>query len=432
MSSQQTKPPHPFTFPDYRSYLVARFSSTLAQNGMVVVIGWQVYDIARQTMDLKDAAFQLGLIGVAQFLPLLLLTLVVGWTADRIDRRWIARCAVLLEASCAIALAVLAWSDRTTLPALFGIAALLGVARAFAGPALSALAPNLVPPASLPTAIALSSIAWQSGGIVGPAAGGYLYAHSHWLPFACAAALFLVSFVGLMTIGPIARTALDRGANPWRQMIDGLHYVRHNRIVFGAISLDLFAVLLGGATAMLPIYARDVLNVGAEGLGHLRAAPAFGAAATALWFSFRPLKNEVGVKMLIAVGVFGAATVVFGLSRNVALSLLCLAILGVADMFSVYVRQSLIQLSTPNDMRGRVGAVSSLFVSGSNELGEAESGFLAALIGPVAAVVAGGVGAIGIALLWSRLFPELRAARTFTPPARLEDPPLTPAQETQS
>jgi MFS family permease len=425
-----TKPPHPLRFPDYRAYLIARFCSTLAQNAMVVVIGWQVYDIARRTMAPKEAAFQLGLIGVAQFVPLLLLTLVVGWTADRIDRRWIARGAVLLEAGCAGTLAWFAWTNSTTLPILFTIAALLGVARAFAGPALGALAPNLVPAAILPTAIALSSIAWQTGGIVGPAAGGYLYAHSHWLPFATATGLFLITFLALMAIGPIARTTLDRGANPWRQMIDGLHYVRHNRIVFGAISLDLFAVLLGGATAMLPIYARDVLHVGAEGLGHLRAAPAFGAAATALWFAFRPLKQDVGVKMLAAVGVFGAATVVFGLSTNMLLSLACLMLLGIADMFSVYVRQSLIQLSTPNEMRGRVGAVSSLFISGSNELGEAESGFLAALVGPVAAVVAGGVGAMLVAALWSRWFPELRAARSFDAPP-IENPPLDTAQETK-
>ena len=426
-----TKAPHPLTFPDYRAYLVARFASTLAQNAMVVVIGWQVYDIARRTMAPKEAAFQLGLIGVAQFVPLLLLTLVVGWTADRIDRRWIARCAVLLEASCAATLAWLAWTDTTSLPALFGIASLLGVARAFAGPALGALAPNLVPAASLPTAIALGSIAWQTGGIIGPAAGGYLYAHSHWMPFTVASILFLTAFTGLMMIGPIPRTTLDRKANPWRQMVDGLHYVRHNRIVFGAISLDLFAVLLGGATAMLPIYARDVLHVGAEGLGHLRAAPAFGAASTALWFAFRPLKNDVGVKMLAAVAVFGLATIVFGLSTNLLLSLFCLMMLGIADMFSVYVRQSLIQLSTPNEMRGRVGAVSSLFISGSNELGEAESGFLAALVGPVAAVVAGGVGAVLVAGLWSRWFPELRNARTFTP-APIENPTLATAQETKS
>jgi hypothetical protein len=220
----------------------------------------------------------------------------------------------------------------------------------------------------------------------------------------------------MFMIGPKPRSAIEGSTNPWRQMVDGLSYVRQNRLVLGAISLDLFAVLLGGATAMLPIYARDILMAGPTGLGHLRAAPAIGATLVALYFSFRPLKHNVGAKMLGAVGVFGAATVVFGLSRSMALSLVCLALLGAADMFSVYVRQSLIQLYTPDAMRGRVGSVSTLFISASNELGEAESGFLAALIGPVAAVVAGGIGAIGITLLWAKWFPELRRARSFDVP----------------
>ena len=236
-------------------------------------------------------------------------------------------------------------------------------------------------------------------------------------------ALFTVSFISLMMIGPIPRTSLDRKANPWRQMIDGLHYVRQNQLVLGAISLDLFAVLLGGATAMLPIYARDILHVGSGGLGILRLAPAVGAVGMAAWFAYRPLKNNVGVKMLMAVGVFGTATIIFGFSRWLPLSLACLVMLGAADMLSVYVRQSLIQLYTPNEMRGRVGAVSTLFISGSNELGEAESGFLAAAIGPVAAVVGGGIGAILVTLLWSRLFPALKNARTFAPPRSLEDIP---------
>jgi hypothetical protein len=199
-------------------------------------------------------------------------------------------------------------------------------------------------------------------------------------------------------------------------MVEGLRYVRRNRLVLGAISLDLFAVLLGGATAMLPVFARDVLHAGPEGLGHLRAAPAVGATLTAAFFSVRPLKHNVGMKMLTAVGVFGTATIVFGFSRWMPLSLACLALLGAADMFSVYVRQSLIQLYTPDAMRGRVGAVSSLFISASNELGETESGFLGALIGPVAAVIVGGVGAIGVVLLWSWWFPELRLAKTFDAP----------------
>jgi MFS family permease len=398
----------------------------LSQMAMVVVIGWQVYDLSRAQLGMspREAALQLGLIGVAQFLPLLVLTLVVGWVADRIDRRWIARAAVALEAGCALTLAWLSWTDTVGLPALFAVAALLGVARAFASPALQALAPNLVPPASLPAAIALSTLAWQTGSIFGPPMGGYLYAGHHALPYAVCAGLFVISFIALMTIRPIKRAQMKGSARPWQQMMDGLHYVRRNQLVLGAISLDLFAVLLGGATAMLPIYARDILHVGAEGLGHLRAAPALGAVIVGLWFAWRPLRNHVGVKLLISVAIFGAATVIFGLSRNMTLSLAMLGLLGGADMLSVYVRQSLIQLYTPDDMRGRVGAVSTLFVSGSNELGEAESGFLAALIGPVSAVVAGGIGAILVAGLWARWFPELRAARTFAPPQTLEDIPL--------
>src|SRR3954466_14481174 len=383
---------------------------------MVIVIGWQVYDIARHTMGVNEAALRLGIIGLVQFVPLFLLTLVTGWTADRVDRRWIGRASVALELGCAAALAWFAWTHTTTLPVLYAVAALLGVARAFAGPALSALAPNLVPREILPRAIAMSSIAWQSGAIAGPALGGYLYAFAPHLPYAVAGGLFILSLFCMFMIRPIPRTGIGGSRNPWRQMVDGLHYVRENRLVLGAISLDLFAVLLGGATAMLPVYARDILHAGPTGLGDLRAAPAVGATLTALFFAYRPLKHDVGVKMLGAVAVFGTATIVFGFSRFMPLSLACLALLGAADMFSVYVRQSLIQLYTPNEMRGRVGAVSSLFISASNELGEAESGFLAALIGPVAAVVGGGVGAVLVTLLWAKWFPGLRLARSFDPP----------------
>ncbi len=413
----------PFAFRDFRYLWATRFASNVAQNSMVVVIGWQVYDIARRTMAPKEAAFQLGMIGIAQFLPLALLTLITGWTADRVDRRWIGRIVLFAEAGCAATLALLAWHGTTTLTAVYIIAAMLGVCRAFAQPAISALAPNLVPAEVLPGAIAASSVAWQIGSIGGPALGGYLYAGAHWLPYTFATTLFLISAIAMMFIRPVPLTALDRRQNPWRQMIDGLHYVRRNRLVLGAISLDLFAVLLGGATAMLPIFARDILMIGSEGLGHLRAAPAVGAALTAVILSFRPLKHNVGVKMLIAVGVFGAATIVFGLSRWLPLSLFCLALLGAGDMLSVYVRQSLIQIYTPNEMRGRVGAVATLFVSGSNELGEAESGLIASLIGPVPAVVVGGIGAVAVTILWAAIFPELPRARTFDPPKTLEDVP---------
>jgi len=299
---------------------------------------------------------------------------------------------------------------------LYGIAALLGVARAFAGPALGALAPNLVPREMLPQAIALSSIAWQSGTVVGPAIGGLLYALSPAAPYEASAALFGLSLACLFLIGPVERPASGKRGSPWAEVGDGIRYVRRNRLVLGAISLDLFAVLLGGATAMLPIFARDILHTGSEGLGYLRAAPAVGATLTAAWFAFRPLKNNVGVKMLLAVAVFGGATILFGLSRSMPLSLACLALLGASDMLSVYVRQSLIQIHTPDAMRGRVGAVSTLFISASNELGEAESGFLAALVGPVVAVVGGGIGAIMVVGIWAWRFPQLRLATTFDAP----------------
>jgi len=408
--------PEPLRIPAFRAYWIARLAATIAQMAMVIVIGWQVYDIARETMDVKAAALRLGFIGLVQFVPLFAFSLVAGWAADRIDRRYIARAAVALELGCAATLAIVASAGIMDLYWLYGIAALLGVARAFAGPALGALAPNLVPRALLPNAIALSSIAWQSGTVVGPAIGGYLYAVSPATPYTVSAILFAVALIGLFMIGAVERPKREKSGNPWAEVGDGLRYVRRNRLVFGAISLDLFAVLLGGATAMLPIFARDVLHTGPEGLGHLRAAPAVGATLTAMWFAFRPLKTNVGVKMLVAVAVFGAATVVFGFSRSMPLSLACLFVLGAADMLSVYVRQSLIQIYTPDAMRGRVGAVSTLFISASNELGEAESGFLAALVGPVVAVVGGGIGAIIVVGLWAWRFPELRLARSFEPP----------------
>ena len=410
--------PQPLRIPDFRAFWLARLTTTIGQMAMVIVIGWQVYDIARATMDIREAAFQLGLIGLVQFVPLFVLTPVSGWVADRMDRRHVARAVILLEMLCALILFAATFGGFISLPILFGVAALLGVARAFAGPALGAMAPNLVPRDILPNAIALSSTAWQTGAIVGPALGGILYDVTPHLPYALSAVLFAFSAICLFTIKPIPRTQIKPGS-PLRQMADGLAYVGRNRLVLGAITLDLFAVLLGGVTAMLPLYARDILQVGADGLGPLRAAPAAGATLTAIFFSIRPLRTNVGVKMLVAVVVFGAATAIFGFSTSYWLSLAMLALLGAADMFSVYIRQSLIQLHTPDEMRGRVAAASTLAISASNELGETRSGFTAALLGPVAATVAGGIAAIGVTLLWALLFPELRRARTF----ELTDPP---------
>lgn len=411
--------PEPLRIPSYRAYWLARLASTIAQMSMVIVIGWQVYDIARQTMDVGDAAFQLGLIGLVQFVPLFVLTPFSGWAADRFDRRLIGRGVLILELLCALILFGATWSGSIGLPILFAVAALLGVARAFAGPAFGALAPNLVPRELLPRAIALSSTAWQAGAIAGPAIGGILYDITPHLSYGVSAALFAFSTICLFLIGPVARTTMAPGS-PLRRMVEGLQYIGRNRFVLGAITLDLFAVLLGGAVAMLPVYARDILQVGAQGLGPLRAAPALGATLTAIYFSVRPLKTNVGVKMLVAVGVFGAATALFGISTNYFFSLAMLALLGSADMFSVFIRQSLIQLHTPDEMRGRVSAGSTLAISASNELGEARSGFTAAWIGPVTATVAGGIAAIVVTLLWAKCFPELRRARTFELP---EPPP---------
>lgn len=413
---QMSAHPHPLSIPNFRAYWAARLSSTLGQYGMMLIIGWQTYTIARETMGPSASAAQLGFIGLLQFLPLFLLTPVVGWVADHLDRRNVARATIGLQIFCAGTLAAFTWAETMSLPVLFSVAVLLGIARAFNGPALSALAPNLVPKEVLPNAIALSSIAWQAGMIVGPAVGGYAYAWTPPAAYIASTALFALAFVCLSFIGKVPRSPIERGKRPIRQIVEGLQYVWVNKLVLGAITLDLFAVLLAGATALLPIYARDILEVGTTGLSQLAAAPAAGAALTALYFSFRPLKTEVGPKMLGAVVVFGLATVIFGLSKWMPLSLTALFFAGAADMFSVYIRQSLIQLHTPDDKRGRVAAVSLLTISASNELGEAESGFLAALVGPVAAVVAGGVGAIAVTLLWAKWFPELRLARTFDVP----------------
>ncbi len=406
----------PFAIPNFRAFFAARLASNIASAMLVIVIGWQVYDLARATMSQRDAAFLLGMIGLAQFLPLFALTLVVGYIADRIDRRLIGRAAVALELGCAAALGLLALAHAVTLVALFVVAVLLGVGRAFMGPALSALAPNLVPRELLPRAIAWNSIGWQVGSVIGPPAGAYLYAAAPALPYLTAAALFAVGLGALFLIGPVPRPERSP-LSPWRATLEGLGYVRRNQIVLGAISLDLFAVLLGGATAMLPVYARDVLHVGVGGLGPLRAAPAAGAAVTALVLTRWQIQRRVGMTMFACVGVFGLATIVFGLSTWVPLSLAALAVLGAADMISVYIRSSLIQLHTPDAMRGRVSAVSSVFISASNELGEFESGLTAAWLGPVEAVVAGGIGAVVVTAVWAWRFPVLRRADRFVAPA---------------
>ena len=425
--------PHPITIPDFRLYWLARFMAVISTMAMVVIIAYQTYDIARTDygMSIKEASFQLGLLGLAQFIPLALLTPVAGWAADRWERRTVARFANSIDMGIALLLGWLTMTDGLNLPLVFLLAALHGVARVFVGPSMTAIVPNIVPPESLPKAIALSSIAWQSASVIGPAAGGFLYESDAALPYWVAAACMFLASVSVSFIRPVHPPPMGRELHPVKQMAEGLRYTWRERFLLGAITLDLFAVLLAGATALMPVYARDILQVGADGLGQMRAAPALGAAAVALLLAFRPLRHNVGVKMLWAVVVFGLATIVFGLSHIIgdftalnamAIALVALVILGAADMLSVYVRSSLVQLNTPDSMRGRVSAVSGLAISASNELGELQSGFAAALLGPVGAVVAGGAGAILVTGVWARLFPELKNARTFEPQFRKPGP----------
>lgn len=411
-------PTSPLRIADYRRFWLARFFAVLATTGTVVIIGYQLYDVARTDygMSMSQAAFQLGLLGFAQFVPVFLLTPVAGVIADRFDRRKVAGIAALLDMCVALGLGVTTELDVRSLPVLYLFAVLHGVVRVFISPSMAAIAPNIVPPQLIPRAIGFNSIAMQAGTIIGPAAYGFLFAADHALPYWTSAVFTLAASIAIQSIRnlppPIVR---EDKPHPIRQIVEGFHFVWRERFLLGCITLDLFAVLLGGATALMPVFARDILHVGPEGLGQMRAATAAGAAIVALWLSFRPLKSNVGVKMLVAVVGYGAATVGFGLSREFLLSLAFLALLGAADMISVFIRSSLVQLRTPDDVRGRVSAISGLAISASNELGELQSGFAAALLGATGAVVFGGGAAIVITLAWAWLFPEIRRARTFEP-----------------
>ncbi len=408
----------PFAYRDFRLLFASRFLTTLAALGLVVALQWLLYDYARTEyrLSIKDGGLYLGLLGLVQFAALLIFFLPAGYAVDRYDRRWLGRFGIAMEIICVLALWIVAANGIRGLWPLLLIALAFGIGRAVAAPAMQALAPNLVPPEVLPTAIAWNSIAWQSAAVAGPALTGLILATSGavGLSIFCLT-LLLISLALAMFIRPVAqppRSALPFGAN----VREGLAFVWSNKLVFGAISLDLFAVLLGGATAMLPVFARDILQVGETGFGWLRAAPALGAALVALWLTQKPLSRGVGPKMFACVGIFGLSTMLFGLSRNFWLSLSALVMLGAADMISVYVRSSLIQLHTPDAMRGRVSSVSTLFIGASNELGEFQSGIATFFLGAVGAVVAGGVGAVLVTLLWASWFPLLRKADTMAPP----------------
>ena len=412
-------PTHPLQIRDYRLVWLARFASVAATTAMVVVVAAQTYQIARTDYgyDTKQAAFLIGTLGLAQFIPFLLLTPVAGLVADRMDRRFVGAASSLLDLTVALSLIAANTLGVISLPLLFVMAALHGAARVFIGPAISSIVPNVVPADILPKAVATGSIAWQSASVLGPALGGFLLAREDALPYVWSAVLLSIAIVALLFIKPLPIKPKS-AEPPLRQMAEGARFVWRERFLLGCVSLDLFAVLLGGATAMLPAFAYDVLHVGDEGLGLLRAAPALGAALVALFLAFFPLSRNVGPKMLWAVAVFGAATLAFGLSKSFPFSLAMLALLGAADQVSVFVRGTLVQLNTPDEMRGRVSSISGLAISASNELGEMQSGLAAGLFGAVWAVALGGVGAIVVTAAWAVLFPELRRAKTFAPQYR--------------
>jgi MFS family permease len=383
-------------------FLLARVSATVAFQMLTVAVGWQMYA-------LTGSALYLGLVGLAQFLPMFILTLPVGHVADRYDRRAIVRACQIVEGLAAMLLAAAGLTGALGKESLLVIVAVIGAARAFEGPSMQSLMPALLPVELFPRAAAYSASAMQVAFIAGPALGGLLYALGSTSVFVVAAVLYLGSSV-LVSLIKVDRAPPKRESATLRSIFAGIAFIRGRQVILGAISLDLFAVLLGGATALLPIYAKDILFTGSLGLGILRSAPAVGALAMSLFLARRPLRRRVGRTMFGAVAVFGLATILFAVSRSFALSLGALVVLGAADVISVVVRQSLVQLRTPDEMRGRVSAVNSMFIGTSNQLGEFESGLTASWFGTVPAVLIGGIGTLVVVALWVRLFPELARA----------------------
>ena len=390
-----------FAHRGYVLYLGTRALSTAGMQVLSVAVGWYVYDLTRDP-------FALGYVGLAQFLPMFLFVLPAGDLADRVDRRLILMGSYLVQAASAGILLWLAFEEVHEVEAFYAALALFGFGRAFTGPASQSLIPLLVPTAKLSQAIALSSSVFQVMVIGGPAAGGAIYLLGPAAAFGACFVLFLIVAFGLVFVRTIRSQAPQTSRlGALARVMEGIAFVRSRPVVLGAISLDLFAVLLGGATALLPIYARDILEVGPEGLGILRSAPGVGAAVIGLILSRYALARHAGRAMFACVALFGLATVVFGLSENFWLSLGALAVLGASDQVSVYVRLTLVQLATPDQMRGRVSSVNMLFINASNELGEFESGITAGWWGAVPAVIVGGLGTLGVVGLWMWLFPQL-------------------------
>ncbi|MCY2983046.1 MAG: MFS transporter [Planctomycetota bacterium] len=387
-----------FRYRPFRHYWSARVCSMGAYQMQVVATGWSVYV-------LTNNPFDLGLVGLVQFLPRIALTLWAGAVADRYDRRWIALICTLAQMLACGMLAIGNWQGFLSRELIFGLIAIIGAARAFEMPTMQSLLPNVVPATSLPRALAMSTAATQIAIIGGPAMAGLIFLAGLTAVYATATAFFIVASVSMATM-PRIHVAVQRIRSS-ESLLAGIHFIAAKPVILGAISLDLFAVLLGGATAMLPIFAKDILHVGPTGLGLLQAAPALGALVMTFFLAKYPLQKQVGRQLFVSVAIFGLGTVLFGLSTSFWLSLTTLIILGAADCVSVVIRQSLVQLETPNDMRGRVSAVNSVFIGASNQLGEFESGMMAAWLGTVPSVVLGGLGTLLVVGLWMRLFPSL-------------------------
>ncbi len=384
----------PFAF-----FWFARGFSSIAFQIQGVAVGWQIYA-------LTGSPFYLGLVGLAQFLPMFLLTLAVGHVADRYNRRMIVRLFQIVEGLAAAALALGSFSGWQSKESILIVVFIAGAARAFEAPTIQALVPGLVPAPLIPRAMAWFASAHQTATILGPALGGLLYTAGPTAAYATASLLFLTASL-LVALIRIERTAPNREPVSLRSLFAGIVFIRNQPVILGAISLDLFAVLLGGATALLPVYARDILAAGPVGLGLLRSAPAVGALTMSIFLARNMVEHRIGWVMSGAVVIFGVATIVFALSTSFVLSLGALAVLGAADVISVVIRSSLVQIKTPDEMRGRVSAVNSMFIGTSNQLGEFESGLTAALFGVVPAVLIGGVGTLIVVILWMRLFPQL-------------------------
>ena len=399
--------PSPLSRPAFLHFLCARVGASLAFQIVSVAVGWQVYELSGSALDL-------GLIGLAQFLPMAVLTLVVGHVADRYDRRRIVAICMAIEALATLTLAVAALHGLGGRPLIYATLIVMSSARAFEAPTLTTLIPAIVPRAWLPRATALSSSGGQIAQIAGPALGGVGYGLGAGWIYCVAAALYLTAFASIASMA-VDRAPPRKEPTTWRTLFAGITFIFQRRLLLGTLSLDLFAVLLGGATALLPIFAKDILQAGPWALGALRAAPACGAMLMSLTLARLTLGEHVGRLLFGALLLFGVATTVFGLSTSIPLSVAALVVQGAADAISVVVRSSLVQLNTPDHMLGRVSAVNTLFVSASNQLGEFESGMLAALVGAVPAVVIGGVGTVAVAGLWMWWFPELRKLRSLTP-----------------